>query len=70
LLSLGAEYFVFHFAIQKLKIEIYKTGILPVVLYGCETWSRTFREEYRLRVFDNRVLRSILGPKRVKVAGD
>jgi hypothetical protein len=45
------------------KIKIYKTIILPVVLYGCETWSLTLREEHRLRVFENRVLRRIFGPK-------
>jgi hypothetical protein len=49
---------------KNLKIKIYKTVILPVVLYGCETWSLTFREEHRLRVFENRVLRRIFGPKR------
>jgi hypothetical protein len=38
--------------------------ISPVVLYGCETWSLTLREEHRLRVFENRVLRKIFGPKR------
>jgi hypothetical protein len=43
---------------------IYKTVILPVVLYGCETWSLTLREEHRLKVFENRVLRRISGPKR------
>jgi hypothetical protein len=48
---------------KKLKIKIYKTVILPVVLYGCETWSFTSREEHGLRVFENRVLR-IFGPKR------
>jgi hypothetical protein len=48
---------------KNLKIKIYKTVILPVVLYGCETWSVTLREEHRLRVFENRVLR-IFGPKR------
>jgi hypothetical protein len=45
------------------KIRIYKTIILPVVLYGCKTWSLTLREEHRLRAFENRVLR-IYGPKR------
>jgi hypothetical protein len=45
-----------------LKIKIYRTIILPVVLYGCETWSLTLREERRLRVFENRVLRRIFGP--------
>jgi hypothetical protein len=44
-------------------IKIYKTIILPVVLYGCKTWNLTLREEYRLRVFENRVLRRIFGPK-------
>jgi hypothetical protein len=48
---------------KNLKIKIYKTVILPVVLYGCETWSLTLREEHRLRVFENRVLR-IFGLKR------
>jgi hypothetical protein len=49
---------------KNLKIKIYKTVILPVVLYGCETWSLTLGEEHRLRVFENRVLRRIFGPKR------
>jgi hypothetical protein len=53
-----------HLISKNLKIKIYKTVILPVVLYGCETWSLTSREEYRLRVFENRVLRKIFGPKR------
>jgi hypothetical protein len=48
---------------------IYKTIILPVVLYGCETWSLTLRDEHRLRVFENKVLRRILGPKRGEVVG-
>ena len=46
------------------KIKIYKTIILPVVLYGCEAWSLTLREECRLRVFENRILRRIFGTKR------
>jgi hypothetical protein len=49
---------------KNLKIKIYKTVILPVVLYGCETWSLTLREEHRLRVFENSVLGKIFGPKR------
>jgi len=53
-----------------LKIKIYRTIILPVVLYGCETWSLTLREERRLRVFENRVLRRIFGPKRGEVTGE
>jgi hypothetical protein len=52
---------------KNLKIKIYKTVILPVVLYGCETWSLTLREEHRLRVFENRVLRKIFGPKSEEV---
>ena len=44
--------------------------ILPVVLYGCETWSLTLREEHRLRVFENRVLRRVFGPKRAEVTGE
>jgi hypothetical protein len=44
--------------------------ILPVVLYGCETWSLTLREQSRLRVFENRVLRRIFGPKRGEVTGE
>ena len=55
---------------RNLKIKIYRTIILPVVLYGCETWSLTFREERRLRVFENRVLRRICGPKRDGVTGE
>jgi hypothetical protein len=55
---------------RNLKIKIYKTIILPVVLYGCETWSLTLREEHRLGVFENRVLRRIFGPKRNEVTGE
>jgi hypothetical protein len=52
------------------KIKIYRTIILPVVLYGCETCSLTLREEHRLRVFKNRVLRRIFGPKSGEVTGE
>jgi hypothetical protein len=56
---------------RKLKVKICKTIILPVVLYGCETWSLTLREEHRLRVFENRVLRRrIFGPTRDEVTGE
>jgi hypothetical protein len=51
------------------KIKIHKPIILPVALYGCKTWSVTLREEHRLRVFENRVLRRIFGPKRDEVTG-
>ena len=50
--------------------QIYKTIILSVVLYGCETWSLTLRKERRLRVFENRVLRGTFGPKRDEVTGE
>jgi hypothetical protein len=69
LLSFGAEYFVFHFAIQNLKIKIYGSIILPVVLDGRETRSLTLREERRLRLFGNMALRRIFGPKRDEVTG-
>ena len=52
---------------KNLKIKIYRTIILPVVLYGCETWLLALREERRLRVFESRVLRRIFGPKRDEV---
>jgi hypothetical protein len=55
---------------KNLKIRIYKNIILPVVLYGCEASSLTFREEHRLGVFENRVLRRIFGPKRDEVTGE
>jgi hypothetical protein len=51
------------------KIKIYKTITLPVVLYGCETWSLTLGEEHRLRVFENKALRRIFGPKTDEVTG-
>jgi hypothetical protein len=54
---------------KNLKIRIYKTIILPVVLYGCETWSLTLREEHRLSVSENRMLRKIFGLKRDEVIG-
>jgi hypothetical protein len=54
---------------KNLKVRLYKTIILPVVLYGCETWSLTLREEQRLRVFENRILRKVFGPKRDEVTG-
>ena len=50
--------------------EIHRTVILPVVLYGCETWSLTLSEERRLRVFEDTVLRGIFGPKRDEVTGE
>jgi len=70
LLPFGAESFVFQFGIKKFKIKIYRTIILCVVLYGCEAWSLTMREERRLRVSENRVLKRILGAKREEVTGE
>jgi hypothetical protein len=55
---------------RNLKVKIYKNLIPPVVLYGCETLSLIFRKDHRLRVFENRVLRGIFGPKRDKVTGE
>ena len=52
---------------KNLKIKIYRTIILPVVLYGCETWALTLREERKLGVFENMVLRRIFGPRRDEV---
>ena len=55
---------------KNLKIKIYRTIILPVVWYGCETWSLTLREERKLRVFENMVLRRMFGPRRDEVTGE
>ncbi|KAJ4443799.1 hypothetical protein ANN_05579 [Periplaneta americana] len=55
---------------KNLKVRIYKTVILPVVLYGCENWTLTLREEHGLRVFDKKVLRKIFGAKRDEVTGE
>ena len=55
---------------KNLKIKIYRTIILPIVLYGCETWSLTLREERKLRAFENMVLRRIFGPRRDEVTGN
>ena len=55
---------------KKVKIKIYRTIILPVVMYGCETWSLILRKERRLRVFENRVLRRVFGPKMDEVTGE
>ena len=61
-----------HLLSKKLKVNrpTYKTIILPVVLYGCETWSLTLREKHRLRVFENKVLRKIFGTKRDDITGE
>jgi hypothetical protein len=69
LLPFGSESFASRLLSRNVKFKIYKTIILPV-LYGCETWSFTLREEHRLRVFENRILRRIFGPKRDEVTGE
>ena len=70
MLSLGAESFVSQFAVQKLKFKIYRTIILTVIVYGRETWSLTLGGGRRLRVFENRVLWRIFGPRRDEVTGE
>jgi hypothetical protein len=62
--------FVLRIIIEQIIQGKYRTIILPVVLYGCETWSLTLREEHRLRMFENRLLRGIFGPKRDGVTGE
>jgi hypothetical protein len=69
LLPYSAEPFVFSSAVKNIKIRIYETIVLPVVMYGCDTWSLTVKEELRLRVFANRVLRRMFGPKGDEMAG-
>ena len=68
--SFGAEFLSFSLLSKKTTITIHRTIILPVVLYGCETWSVTVTEERRLRVFENRVLRRIFGLTRDEVTGE
>jgi hypothetical protein len=70
LLPFGAELSDFSFAVKNVKMSVYETIILTVVLYGCETWSLALREEHRLRMFENRALRMIFGLKRDEVTGE
>jgi hypothetical protein len=70
LLSFGAESFVFQCVIQKYEDLDTQNYNFAVVLYGCETWALTLREEHRLSVFENRVLKRILWPNRDKVTGE
>jgi hypothetical protein len=66
----SVENFVsYSFLLKNIKIKIYRTINFPVVLYGCKTWSLTLRKEPRLRMFENRLLRKIFGPKRDEVTG-
>ena len=59
-----------HLLSKKLEVKTYKNIILPVVLYGCETWSLALREKHRLRVFENKVLRKISGAKKGEITGE
>jgi hypothetical protein len=70
LLSFGVESVVFQVAFQKFKDQDIWNYNFPVVLYGCETWSLTRREERRPRVYENRVLKRVFGPKRDEVTGE
>ena len=70
MLSFSAEFLSSRLLPKNVIIKIYRTIILPVVLYGCETWSLTLREERNLRAFQNMVLRRIFGPGRDKVTGE
>jgi hypothetical protein len=69
-LLFGVESFVFQVSIKKMKIRIYRTIILSLNLYGCETWSLNLSEERRLRLFENWVLRGIFGTGRDEVTGE
>ena len=62
--------FIDLYVIRTLSMLFSRTIILPVVLYGCETWSLTFREERKLRLFENMMLRRIFGPRRDEVTGE
>jgi hypothetical protein len=55
---------------KNIKLKIHRTIIFLVGLYGCETWSATLREEHRLRVFENKMMRKVSGPERGKVTGE
>ena len=68
--SFRAESFASNLLSKDLKIKIYRNTILPVVLYGCETWLLTLRKGRKLRMFENRVLSRIFGSKRDEVTGE
>ena len=70
LLSFGVNLLSSSLLSKNKKIKVYRTIILPVVLYRCDTWSFTLREEHKLWLFQNRVLRRIFGPKRDEVTGE
>ena len=70
MLSVGANLLSSNLLSTNIKIKIHKTIILTVVVYGCKCWSLTLREECRHRMFENRVLERIFGPKRDEVTGE
>ena len=70
LLNVSCRIFRFSFQYKNVKIKTYRSVILSVVVYGCETWSLTMMEEQRLRVFEHKVLRKIFGPKMDEVIGE
>ena len=70
MLPFDAEYLCSSLLSKNIKVTIHRTIILPFLLNGCETWSLTLREERRLRVFENRMLRRIFVPKRDEVTGE
>jgi hypothetical protein len=70
LLPSGSDFLSSHQLPRNVKVKVYKTIILPVVLYGCETWFITLREAHRLRVFENKVVRRIFEPKKDEVTGE
>ena len=70
MLLFGAEPLSSRLLSKNLKIKIYRTIILPIVLYGCETWLLTLQNERKLMVFENMVLRRIFGPRRGEATGE
>ena len=70
MLSFTADSLIFKLLSKNIKIKIYRTVILPVVLYRCETWSFTMSEKHRLRVSEKRIVRKISGPKKYNVTGE
>ena len=70
MLLFTSENFIVRLLSKKLKVKTYKTIILPVVFYGSETWSLTLKEEHRLRLFENKVLRKMFGAKKDEITGE
>ena len=70
MLLFNCENFIVPLLSKKLKVNMYKTIVLPVALYACDTWSFTLREEHRLRMYANKVLRKFFGAKRDEITGE